>query len=246
MAEAAYTLMRGGLSDLILDDRTTATSLIAVQGPSAEAILLSVLGQDGLEGPITRPFGIVETTIDDTDAIISRTGYTGEDGVELVVSSEQGPRLWGRLMELGAAPCGLGARDVLRLEAGLRLHGTDMDATTTPFEAGLQRYVHMDGDFSGHDALLQQQDRGITRVLAGLNVRSRSVARHGHRVLHQATEVGVVTSGTFSPTLRANIAMAYVPPELADAGQLLDVDIRGESVEAEVVSLPFYSRKRSG
>jgi aminomethyltransferase len=237
-------LMRDGLSDVLLDDRTTATALIALQGPFAEGILLSLLGQDALEGAVTRPFGIVEATINDSDALISRTGYTGEDGVELVVGADQGPRVWAQLMELGAVPCGLGARDVLRLEAGLRLHGSDMDAAVTPLEAGLKRYVHMDGDFIGCDALQEQQERGLTRQLVGLSLRGRSVARHGFRLLHQGEAVGVVTSGTFSPTLSASIAMGYVPPELSEAGQLLDVEIRGEPVQVEVTSLPFYSRKR--
>ena len=238
-------LMAEGLSDVAMDDRTVATALIALQGPSAEGILLSLLGQDALEGPVTRPFGIQEATIDGQDGLVSRTGYTGEDGVELVLDAEQGPQVWGRLVELGASPCGLGARDVLRLEAGLRLHGTDMDGETTPLEAGLGRYVHMDGDFAGHDALVRQQESGLTRLLVGLSVRGRSVARHGYRLLHQGTPVGVISSGTFSPTLNASIAMGFVPPELAEAGQLLDVDIRGDLTEAEVVALPFYSRRRA-
>ena len=238
-------LMKGGLSEVVLDDRTRETALIALQGPSAEGILLSLLGQDALEGAVTRPFGIQEATIDGQDAIISRTGYTGEDGVELVLGAEQGAEVWGRLMELGASPCGLGARDVLRLEAGLRLHGTDMDADTTPLEAGLGRYVHMDREFVGRDALARQQEQGLGRQLAGLKVRGRSVARHGYRLLHQGEDVGIVTSGTFSPTLGANIAMGFVPPELAEAGQMLDVDIRGELTEIEVVQLPFYSRRRA-
>ena len=242
----ANTLMTNSYADVLLDDRTTATALIALQGPTAESTLLSLLAQDALEGPVTRPFGIVETTIDGQEAIISRTGYTGEDGVELVLSAEQGPGVWARLLELGASPCGLGSRDVLRLEAGLRLHGTDMDAGTTPLEAGLQRYVYMDGDFTGRDALLNQQESGLTKQLVGLSVRGRSVARHGYRLLHQGEQVGVISSGTFSPTLTASIAMGFVPPGLAEAGQLLDVDIRGEPLEAEVTPLPFYSRKRSG
>ena len=239
-------LMADGLSDVVLDDRTAATALVALQGPSAERILLALLGQDTLEGPVTRPFGIQEATINGQDALISRTGYTGEDGVELVLDAGQGPQVWARLVELGASPAGLGARDVLRLEAGLRLHGTDMDAATTPLEAGLQRYVHMEGDFAGHDALVKQRESGLTRQLVGLNVRGRSVARHGYGLLHQGTSVGVISSGTFSPTLSASIAMGFVPPELAEVGQLLDVDIRGELMEVEVASLPFYSRRRAG
>ncbi len=239
-------LMADGLSDVVLDDRTAATALIALQGPSAERILLALLGQDALEGPVTRPFGIQEARIDGQDAFISRTGYTGEDGVELVLDAGQGPQVWARLVELGASPAGLGARDVLRLEAGLRLHGTDMDAGTTPLEAGLQRYVHMDGDFAGHDALVKQRESGLTRQLVGLNVRGRSVARHGYGLLHQGNSVGVISSGTFSPTLSASIAMGFVPPEIAEVGQLLDVDIRGELMEVEVTSLPFYSRRRAG
>ena len=272
VVEWTNTLMND-FPNVSMDDHTIDTCLIALQGPKAEAILLSLLGQANEElvrafedtgaaaegvgdillslmgqatmEALTRPFGITGAAVEGKGAIVSRTGYTGEDGFELVVGAEQGPRVWGRLVELGASPCGLGARDVLRLEAGLRLHGTDMDAQTTPLEAGLGRYVHMDGDFAGHDALVRQQESGLTRQLVGLSVRGRSVARHGYRLLHQGSPVGVISSGTFSPTLNASIAMGFVPPELAEAGQLLDVDIRGDMTEAEVVALPFYSRRRA-
>ena len=242
----AGNLIDDGTPNVKLDDRTRATSLIALQGPLAVAALLELLGRETLEGPVTRSFGIAETTIDGEEAIISRTGYTGEDGVELVLSAEHGPLVWSRLMGLGASPCGLGSRDVLRLEAGLRLHGNDMHAETTPLEAGLERYVQMDGDFIGRSALLEQQQTGLAKLLVGLKVQARSVARHGYQLVHRGSPVGVITSGTFSPALNSSIAMGFVTPALAQAGQLLDVDIRGELTPAEVVPLPFYSRKRAG
>ena len=238
-------LAQDAFPDAALEDRTMATTLIALQGPAAEGILSSLLGEKTPKDALSRSFSITEAPTEWGEAILSRTGYTGEDGFEIVVSADQGPQVWDRLRELGAVPCGLGARDVLRLEAGLRLHGSDMDATITPLEAGLQRYVRMESDFVGRDALQRQQASGLSRQLVGLRLQQRAVARHGYRLLHQGEAVGVVTSGTFSPTLKASIAMGYVPPDLAQVGQPLEVDIRGESMAAEVAYLPFYIRERS-
>lgn len=226
-------------------DRTEETALIALQGPAAESTLLSLMGQEELSPTLKRPFGLEEQRIDGWDAVISHTGYTGENGFELMVDVAHAQMVWDRLVELGATPCGLGARDVLRLEAGLRLHGSDMDASTTPLEAGLDRFVRLDTDFVGAEALRRQKENGVSRSLAGLKLDSRAVARGGYPLLSEGAVVGKITSGTSSPTLKESIAMGYVPPELAQPGQALGVEVRGEVVQAEVFPLPFYSRKKS-
>ena len=223
-----------------VDDRTETAAMIALQGPSSLAIL-DFLSHDTLSG--IRPFTTTEGKLDGKPAFIARTGYTGEDGFELIVPGIDAPSLWAALIEEGATPCGLGARDVLRLEAGLALHGNDIDTSTTPLEAGLNRFAALDKDFSGANALRRQNEAGISRRLVGLNVDGRSIARHGSAILASGDTVGEVTSGTLSPTLDRSIAMGYVLVGSASPGQRLQVDIRGKLSDAEVTLLPFYSRK---
>ena len=189
-----------------------------------------------------RPFSAIEGKVASRSVFISRTGYTGEDGFELMVATPDAPHLWEALVSEGVRPCGLGARDVLRLEAGLALHGHDIDASTTPLEAGLERFVRLDKEFVGVEALLRQKEAGLKKRLVGLAVQGRSIAREGYPILADGSEVGRVTSGTLSPTLDRNIGMGYVLVEFANPGQRLQVDIRSRLVEAEVVTLPFYSR----
>jgi aminomethyltransferase len=203
---------------------------------------------------------------------VARTGYTGEDGFELFVDVDRVGELWDALLEAGRphgqVPVGLGARDTLRLEAGMPLYGNELDRTTNPFEAGLARVVKLSkaGDFVGRAALERVVRDGVQRQLVGLAVRDRGIARHGYPVLGPTTPVapvdatapepaaapamapapgkpvGVVTSGTMSPTLGTPIAMAYVPPADAGPGTMLAVEVRGTPVAAEVVPLPFYKR----
>ena len=175
---------------------------------------------------------------------IGRTGYTGEDGYEMVVESDDARALWQCLLDMGAVPCGLGARDVLRLEAGLPLHGHEIDADTTPIEAGLERFVHLEKEFVGSQVVRQQQEHGVQRRLIGLTVPGRSAPRAGYSILDQGHHVGQITSGTFSPTLDTSIAMGYVLVRYASPGQVLQVDIRGRASQAQVVTLPFYTRPR--
>ncbi|MEE9284829.1 MAG: glycine cleavage T C-terminal barrel domain-containing protein, partial [Dehalococcoidia bacterium] len=174
------------------------------------------------------------------------TGYTGEDGFEIIVPGENGPFLWDTLLAQGAAPCGLGARDTLRLEAGLPLHGSDIDRSTNPLEAGLERFVRSEGGrFIGKEALAQAQARGLTRRLVGFRARERSaVPRPGHAILHQGAPAGRVTSGSYSPCLETSIGLGYVPPDLARPGVALDIAVRDTTVRVEVVQLPFYRAKR--
>jgi aminomethyltransferase len=181
--------------------------------------------------------------------VVARTGYTGEDGFELFCASADGPRLWAALLDAGAAdgvvPCGLGARDSLRLEMAYRLYGSDMDDTTTPLEAGLSWVVKLDkGDFVGRDALVKQKEAGLARKLVGFVLTDPGIPRHGHAVLQDGKAVGTVTSGTRSPSLGTSIGLAYVPPALAGEGSTFAVDIRGRAAAARVVKTPFYSKRK--
>ena len=216
--------------------------LIAVQGPTATNHLQSLVTSD--LSPI-KAFGHLETTIFGKHAFLARTGYTGEDGFEVMVDSAVGIDLWQALYSVGVIPCGLGCRDTLRLEAAMALYGQDIDDSTTPLEAGLGWLVHLDtkGDFIGREVLTQQKAQGIPRKLVGLQTQGRNIARHGYSVLSSDKVIGEVTSGTLSPTLGYPIALAYVPTQLATFKQQLDVEIRGKAYPAVVVKRPFYRSK---
>ncbi len=232
---------------VVLDDRSLDTALVAIQGPRAAAILepLTDVSLDGL-----RYYAIAEGHVGGIPALVARTGYTGEDGFEVFVDAGRGSELWDRLLAAGAAfgiaPVGLGARDTLRLEAGMPLYGNELDTTTNPFEAGLGRVVKLDkaGDFVGRAALARMAGEGPARLLVGLVMRGRGIARHGYPVFAGERATGHVTSGTVSPTLGVAIAMAYVAGGDAGPGTMLDVTIRDSRVAAEVVRLPFYTRPR--
>jgi aminomethyltransferase len=230
----------------ILDDRSLATGLLAVQGPRAAEVL----------GPVTdvdlgalRYYASVEGTVAGVPGLVARTGYTGEDGFEIFVETSATPALWETLLEavraVGGLPVGLGARDTLRLEAGMPLYGNELDLTTNPYEAGLGRVVKLDkpGDFVGRAALEKVARDGPARRLVGLIVEGRGIARHGYPVWEGERRTGVVTSGTQSPTLGVPIAMAYVAPGDAEPGTVVEVEIRDARVPARVVDLPFYRRE---
>ena len=229
----------------VLDDRSLATGLVAVQGPRALEIVGSRTDMD-LAG--IRYYGIAEGMVAGVHAHVARTGYTGEDGFELFVDVDEVGTVWDAMLEagrpFGQVPVGLGARDTLRLEAGMPLYGNELDRATNPFEAGLGRVVKLAKplDFTGRAALEAVVRDGIRRRLVGLVLRERGIARHGYPVLDADGLTGVVTSGTMSPTLGAAIAMAYVAPAHAEPGTMLAVEIRGARVAAEVVPLPFYKR----
>jgi aminomethyltransferase len=221
---------------------TEETALIAVQGPRAEEILQPVCS---LALSSVRPFRCVEGQVSHVPAILCRTGYTGEDGFEVILPAGDAPTMWLGLKERGATPCGLGARDVLRLEAGLLLHGSDMDSSVTPLEAGLERFVIWDqGEFVGLPALQESKRRGLSRTLVGFRLLEKGIPRHGHSILNGQEVIGSVTSGTYSPTLDIGIGLGYVALEFANPGTRITIDIRGRHTEAEVVTIPFYSRKR--
>ena len=232
-------------SRAVLDDRALATALVAVQGPASAGIL----------GPLTdvdlgrlRYYAIAEGAVAGIPALVARTGYTGEDGFEVFVEWDQARPIWDALAAAGETaglmPVGLGARDTLRLEAGMPLYGNELDRTTNPYEAGLGRVVKLDKgvEFVGRAALEKAARDGVGRRLVGLVVRGRGIARHGYPVWAGDRRTGAVTSGAPSPTLGSPIAMAYVAPRDAEPGTILDVEIRDGRVPAEVVALPFYRR----
>jgi aminomethyltransferase len=228
-------------------DASDDYALLALQGPRALAIL-EPLASPGVAA--LRYYGFLRGEVAGVPAIISRTGYTGEDGFELYLAPERAPEVWRRLLAAGAPhglqPAGLGARDTLRLEAAMALYGHEIDDRTTPFEAGLSWVVKLGkGDFIGRAALVEQRERGVQRTLVGFTVEGRGIARQGHAVLSDGKTVGAVTSGTWSPTFGKAIGMAYVPPALAAPGTRLGIDVRGKALEATVVELPFYRRPRA-
>ncbi len=217
--------------------------LLALQGPDAIPLLEQLSGDD-LSGLPRFGHRMLNLSGLSRSVFTARTGYTGEDGVELLLNAEDGQQLWGELLRNGVTPCGLGARDTLRLEAAMHLYGQDMDAGINPFEAGLGWLVHLEmpAPFVGRQALEQAAEAGPAKRLVGLKLKGRSIARHDYPVLHEGKTIGVVTSGTWSPTLEEPIALAYVPPGLAKLGTEVMVEIRGKTQPATVVRRPFYRR----
>ncbi|MFQ5670227.1 MAG: glycine cleavage system aminomethyltransferase GcvT [Acidobacteriota bacterium] len=229
-----------------LRDVSAGFGLLALQGPMGARIIERLFGQIPAR---LQPFHFVEFPHEGKTILISRTGYTGEDGFELYIPPAQACDLWTRLLEEGRPgglqPVGLGARDTLRLEAALCLYGHDIDSTVTPWEAGLSFIVKMDkGDFIGRKALELQKKDGVRRRLAGLVMEGRGVPRPGYKVLCAGNPCGEVTSGTHSPTLGKGIALAYLPTEVRQEPLEFAIVIRERAVEARVVSLPFYRRAR--
>jgi aminomethyltransferase len=233
--------------DAPLEDRSAETALIAIQGPRAATILSTVTDLEVRERSIEElpAFGVVRARVAGSRAIVARTGYTGEDGFEVFVDNDRAVQVWSRLLAAGSStgiiPIGLGARDTLRLEARFSLYGNDIDETTDPIEAGLGWTVKLDKELLGREAIAAVKERGPERKLVGLEV-SGGVARHGHLVVQGGEPVGLVTSGTFGPTVQKNIALAYVPAGLARIGTEVAVRIRDRDVPAKVVKTPFYRR----
>ncbi len=232
--------------DAALDDATHQVGLVAIQGPKSVAILQPLTSTDLSQ---LKYYASVEATACGVNALVARTGYTGEDGFELFVRWDDTVKVWNTLLEagrdLGLKPVGLGARDTLRLEAGMPLYGQELDRDTTPFEAGLGRVVKFDKpeQFIGRAALEAAKD-APRKTLVGLRLTGRGIARPGYPVYLPAApeSVGVITSGTSSPTVGAPIAMAYLPVGAAAIGTAVEVGVRSQRVAAEVIALPFYRR----
>lgn len=238
----------GASSQADVSDASARFAQLAIQGPRAEAIL-----QECTRIPLSAmtSYRFAEGDVRGAPALVSRTGYTGEDGFEVYLPPGAAVDLYGALIQagrsLGLMPCGLGARDTLRLEAAMPLYGNDVDDTTTVLEAGLGRLVRFEkGEFAGREALLRQKTAGPDRILAGFELQERGIARHGHRAMAQGREVGRVTSGTLSPTLKKSIGLVYLPPHLAAPGTRFAIAIREREVAAIVVPTPFYKRLRRG
>jgi aminomethyltransferase len=219
---------------------------LAIQGPQALATLRKLTQAD--LGAI-HYYWFVDGEVCGAPARIARTGYTGEDGFEIYVPPEEAERIWNEVMKAGAEfgirPCGLGARNTLRLEAKMALYGHEIDASISPLEAALSWIVSFDkGDFMGREALLRQREAGVKRKLAGFVMRGRGIAREGYEVLLDGAPAGWVTSGSPSPTLNQNIGLCYLPADRARKGQQIQVVIRSQPVDAEIVATPFYQRAK--
>jgi aminomethyltransferase len=220
------------------DEVTGERAVIAVQGPEARSRLATV---SAAAAEVPR-FGVRPFTWDGVECVVAGTGYTGEDGVECAVPADAAPRFWEAVLAAGVQPAGLGARDTLRLEAGLPLHGHELGPGITPLQAGLGWVVSWTkGDFRGRAALEAEKERGVARRLRGLVVEGRRPPRDGNDVLAGGEAAGRVTSGNFSPVLERGIALAFLRPDL-EPGAVVEVDVRGTRLPAEVVKPPFVKR----
>ncbi len=227
----------GSDPDIVIQDKTADTVMVAVQGPA-------VCQLQNLKGVSRLPrFGHTQTRIENIEVLVARTGYTGEDGFEIIGDAANALQLWESFIRQGVKPCGLGARDSLRLEAGMLLYGQDMDRSTNPFEAGLGWLAEMDnGDFIGKSALLEIKRQGAKRKHIGFQMTGQGIARSGYKIVKCGQEVGKVTSGGYAPTLDVNIGFGYVPIELATIGTDIEIMIRNKPVAAQVVNRQFYKR----
>jgi aminomethyltransferase len=226
--------------DIDIVDRTLETALIGLQGPDAQTALQRLCSAELTALP---GYAFVSADVAGVRALVSRTGYTGEDGFEIMLEADAAALVWTQLMR-SSCPCGLGARDTLRTEAGFALYGHDIDRSTNPYEARLGWVVDLaKPHFVGREALAQIKASGPTRRLVGLRVAPGGIPRQGFSILDAGQSVGLVTSGTFSPSLRQNVAMGYVPLALSAPGQHVDVELRGKAAAAEVVPLPFVPHR---
>jgi aminomethyltransferase len=224
-------------------DRSDAIGKIDLQGPKSAAILQTLVTADL---SALKFYAFLFSTVGGIEALISRSGYTGEDGFEIYTDADRIAEVWDLLLKTGSGaglvPVGLGARDTLRLECGMMLYGNDIDEEIIPFEAVYGWVVDMNKPFIGRDALKRRQEKGIGKKLVGFEMVDKGIARHGYRVFHDGLDLGVVTSGTFAPTLNKAIGMAYVPVSLKEPGTEIDIDIRNRPTRARVVKMPFYKR----
>ena len=222
---------------------------LAIQGPDAQSIL-----QKLTDVPLSeiKYYHFTHGTVDGVAGIVSRTGYTGEDGFEVYAPADRAEQLWNKILDAGQTgtptgvlPCGLAARNTLRLEAGMALYGNDIDDTTTLLEANLGWICKLDkGDFTGREALARQKEEGVKRKLVGFEVTDRGIARVHQDVVVDGQRIGHVTSGSPAPFLKKNIGLAYVPLEYANVGQEIHIDVRGRLVAAQIVKTPFYKRQK--
>ncbi|WP_247728605.1 glycine cleavage system aminomethyltransferase GcvT [Halovivax limisalsi] len=226
--------------DATVENLTREYGMIAVQGPNAPGLVADAVADSETVAELDR-FTATDATVDGVTCWTARTGYTGEDGFELIFPAADAETVWDAFAD-DAQPCGLGSRDTLRLEAGLLLSGQDFDAESnprTPYEAGIGFTVSLDTEFVGRDALATQKEAGVEERLIGFSLEERGVARHGHAVEDDGTVIGTVTSGTMSPTLDRAIGLAYVPVGYADPDTEIQVSVRGRTKRAKVERIPF-------
>lgn len=228
------------------EDLSRSHALIAVQGPTAVETLQKLCSDDTELQSVPR-YGHCMGEVAGHEAFLARTGYTGEDGFEVMVAADAAADVWKKLMKLGVVPCGLGARDTLRLEASMALYGQDISDEISPIEAGLSWLVHLDKaeEFVGRAVIEKQKAEGPARRFVGLTLEGRNIARHDYSVLVNGEPVGVVTSGTLSPTLGYPVALAYVDSEYAKVGEVVDVEIRNKVFPARIVKRPFYKASKT-
>jgi aminomethyltransferase len=235
-------------ADVVLNNISETMAQLALQGPLAEEVLQR-LTEDNLCDIGFFKFK-KDIVIDGKKALVSRTGYTGEDGFEIYCNSEDAVALWNRILEVGkedgVLPCGLGSRDTLRFEATLALYGQELSPEITPLEAGIgfAVKVNKEEDFIGKEALKEQKENGIPRKLVGIEMIERGIPRHGYPVYHGETKIGEVTTGTQSPTLKKNIGLALINKEFSSLDTELEIEIRGKKVKAIIVPTPFYKRAK--
>jgi len=228
--------------DAGVENRSDQLGMLAIQGPRSRDVLARLASAEMLDA-LPR-FGFDTFTLAGAEVLVSSTGYTGSLGYELYLSAADTLGVYRALLEVGEAdglePTGLGARDTLRLEAALALYGHELDDTTSPLEAGLDRFVKLDqGGFIGHEAIEARERAGRTRQLIGFEMIGKGIGRAGYEILSKDERVGVVTSGAPSPSLGKSIGLGYVPPRLADPGSEIEIEIRGKPVAARVVTTPF-------
>lgn len=227
-----------------LKDRSDDFTLIAVQGRNAVDTLQKLTDVDAAQ---IGTYWFTQGTLADVDMIIARTGYTGEDGFELMLPPEKSEHVWNALLDAGSEfdvePIGLGARDTLRMEVKYCLYGNDIDETTNPLEAGLGWITKIDkGDFIGRDAIMKVKEAGLSRKLIGFELEGKAIPRHGYKIVKNDEEIGIVTSGMFSPILKKPIGLGYVQKSYAKSGNEFEIDIRGRKIPARSVKTPFYKR----
>jgi aminomethyltransferase len=225
-------------------DRSAALVHLALQGPQSPYILEKVLAPHAKK---FKPRAVKEIRTGDHTLFVSRTGYTGEHGYELMVPGDHAEPLWDSIMEhgreFGILPCGLAARDILRIEMGYRLYGSDLDETHTPVDAGLERFVDLGKDFIGRDSIEAVRFAGTSRLFVGFSLMDKTAPRCGGSIFSENREIGMVTSGAVSPSFRKGIGLGYVATRYAEPGQEIDIEIRDSEYPARIAALPFYRRK---
>lgn len=243
----AWMLEQAGGYDVQLDNVSSQYAQLALQGPLAEQILQRLTSVNLSE---IKYYWFKHGEINGIPSLISRTGYTGEDGFEIYITPDKASLLWKKILEEGSPegvkPIGLGARDTLRFEARLPLYGNELGPDISPLEAGIGFFVKMSKEkFIGKEALEEQKAKGVSRKLVGLEVIERGIARSHYSLQKDGEEVGFITSGSFSPTLNKNIALGLIRSEIAELGSTLDVMIRGKAVKVQIIPTPFYKREKT-